>query len=150
MALIFFINQFVLPSDSSINVGLNAVSFLTSGSLGIPGVCLLYGIMCYNILWLFYKKDFFQISGWTNENGLVIMRLTQQSFICWSIRLRGRTMYRKAGTRGPAVVYFYSGCMIAAIFKSMQIKKTEENGRAVHLVICECPVCLCWKSSQNT
>lgn len=50
MALIFFINQFVLPSDSSINVGLNAVSFLTSGSLGIPGVCLLYGIMCYKIL----------------------------------------------------------------------------------------------------
>lgn len=46
-------------------------------------------------------------------------------------------MYRKAGTRGPAVVYFYSGCMIAAIFKSMQIKKTEENGRAVHLVICD-------------
>lgn len=50
MTLIFFINQFVLPSDSSINVGLNAVSFLTSGSLGIPGVCLLYGIMCYQIL----------------------------------------------------------------------------------------------------
>ena len=34
-------------------------------------------------------------------------------------------------------MYFYSGCMIAAIFKSMQIKKTEENGRAVHLVICD-------------
>lgn len=50
MALIFFINQYVLPDDSSINVGLNAVSFLTSGSLGIPGVCLLYGIMCYQIL----------------------------------------------------------------------------------------------------
>lgn len=50
MALIFFINNYVLPSDSSINVGLNAVSFLTSGSLGIPGVCLLYGIMCYKIL----------------------------------------------------------------------------------------------------
>lgn len=50
MALIFFINNYVLPSDSSINVGLNAVSFLTSGSLGIPGVCLLYGIMCYRIL----------------------------------------------------------------------------------------------------
>lgn len=50
MALIFFINQYVLPSDSSINVGLNAVSFLTSGTLGIPGVCLLYGIMCYRIL----------------------------------------------------------------------------------------------------
>lgn len=50
MALIFFINQYVLPADSSINVGLNAVSFLTSGTLGIPGVCLLYGIMCYQIL----------------------------------------------------------------------------------------------------
>ena len=50
MALIFFINQYVLPSDSSINVGMNAVSFLTSGTLGIPGVCLLYGIMCYRIL----------------------------------------------------------------------------------------------------
>ena len=50
MALIFFINQYVLPDDSSINVGLNAVSFLTSGSLGIPGVGLLYGIVCYQIL----------------------------------------------------------------------------------------------------
>ena len=50
MALIFFINQYVLPYDSSINVGLNAVSFLTSGSLGIPGVGLLYGIMWYQIL----------------------------------------------------------------------------------------------------
>ena len=50
MALIFFINQHVLPSDSSINVGMNAVSFLTSGSLGIPGVGLLYWIMWYQIL----------------------------------------------------------------------------------------------------
>ena len=50
MTLIFFINQYVLPDDSSINVGLNAVSFLTSGTLGIPGVCLLYGIMCYQFL----------------------------------------------------------------------------------------------------
>ena len=50
MALIFFINQYVLPPDSSINVGMNAVSFLTSGSRGIPGVGLLYGIMWYQIL----------------------------------------------------------------------------------------------------
>lgn len=50
MLLIFLINQFVLPSDSSINVGLNPVSFLTSGSLGIPGVCLLYGVLYYQIL----------------------------------------------------------------------------------------------------
>ncbi len=48
--LIFFINQYVIPPDSSINVGMNAVSFLTSGTLGIPGVGLLYGIMCYQIL----------------------------------------------------------------------------------------------------
>ena len=50
MALIFFINQYVIPPDASINVGMNAVSFLTSGTLGIPGVGLLYGIMCYQIL----------------------------------------------------------------------------------------------------
>ncbi len=50
MALIFFINEYVIPPDSSINVGLNAVSFLTSGTLGIPGVGLLYGIVCYQIL----------------------------------------------------------------------------------------------------
>ena len=50
MALIFFINQFVLPDENSMNVGLNAVSFLTTGSLGIPGVCLLYGILFYQTL----------------------------------------------------------------------------------------------------
>ncbi len=50
MVLIFFINQYVIPPDSSINVGLNPVSFLTSGALGIPGVGLLYGIVCYQIL----------------------------------------------------------------------------------------------------
>ena len=50
MALIFFINQYVLPDDSSINVGLNAVSFFFFFSLGIPGVGLLYGIMWYQIL----------------------------------------------------------------------------------------------------
>ena len=43
----FFIR---IPADSSINVGLNPVSFLTSGTLGIPGVGLLYGIVCYQIL----------------------------------------------------------------------------------------------------
>ena len=50
MALIFVINSYVIPADSSIKVGLNAVSFLTSGTLGIPGVGLLYGIICYQIL----------------------------------------------------------------------------------------------------
>lgn len=50
MALIFVINQYVLPADSSINVGLNPATFLTSGTLGIPGVCLLYGITWYQFL----------------------------------------------------------------------------------------------------
>ncbi len=50
MALISVINSYVIPADSSINVGLNPVSFLTSGTLGIPGVGLLYGIVCYQIL----------------------------------------------------------------------------------------------------
>ena len=49
-APMFFINSYVIPADSSINVGLNAVSFLTSGTLGVPGVGLLYGIVCYQIL----------------------------------------------------------------------------------------------------
>ncbi len=46
---LFFINQYVIPPESSINVGLNAVSF-DMGMLGIPGVGLLYGIVCYQIL----------------------------------------------------------------------------------------------------
>ncbi|WP_251386851.1 pro-sigmaK processing inhibitor BofA family protein [Mediterraneibacter agrestimuris] len=50
MGLIFFINNYVLPDDNTLKVGLNAVSFLTSGTLGIPGVCLLYGILMYQIL----------------------------------------------------------------------------------------------------
>ncbi len=50
MGLIYFINQYMLPDDNTLNVGLNAVSFLTTGSLGIPGVCLLYGILFYQTL----------------------------------------------------------------------------------------------------
>ena len=50
MALIFIINKYVLPADSSINVGLNPMTFLTSGTLGIPGVCLLYSITWYQFM----------------------------------------------------------------------------------------------------
>ena len=50
MGLIFFINQYVLPEGTALNVGLNLVSFLTTGTLGIPGVGLLYGILLYHIL----------------------------------------------------------------------------------------------------
>lgn len=50
MGLIYFINAYLLSGEASLNVGLNAVSLLTSGSLGIPGVCLLYGILFYQTL----------------------------------------------------------------------------------------------------
>lgn len=50
MSLIFLINQYVIPTESAWKVGLNAVSFFTSGTLGVPGVCLLYGILIYQNL----------------------------------------------------------------------------------------------------
>jgi len=50
MGLIFFINHYVLSDENSLAVGMNLLSFLTSGTLGIPGVCLLYGILFYRTL----------------------------------------------------------------------------------------------------
>lgn len=50
MGLIFFINHYIIPDKIALQVGLNIISFLTSGTLGIPGVCLLYGILVYQIL----------------------------------------------------------------------------------------------------
>ena len=47
--LIIF-NQYILTDQKILNVGLNALSVLTSGTLGIPGVCLLYGILFYQNL----------------------------------------------------------------------------------------------------
>ncbi len=47
MALIFFINNYIFLEEDSWQVGMNLLSFLTSGSLGIPGVCMLYGIIIY-------------------------------------------------------------------------------------------------------
>lgn len=47
MGLIFFINQYIVSGSDPVAVGLNTVSFLTTGTLGIPGVCLLYGILYY-------------------------------------------------------------------------------------------------------
>lgn len=48
--LIYMINRFVLPENSSLKVGINLLAFLTSGFLGVPGVGLLYGILLYQIL----------------------------------------------------------------------------------------------------
>lgn len=50
MFLIFCINQFLTYKGISMCVGLNEISFLTSGTLGFPGVCLLYGITALNFL----------------------------------------------------------------------------------------------------
>lgn len=50
MGIIFFANQYLDYRNIPVSVGLNMISFLTSGVLGIPGVGLLYGIMFYKIL----------------------------------------------------------------------------------------------------
>lgn len=44
MGLIFFANQFFIYKEIAVKVGFNAVSFLTAGFLGLPGVAMLYGI----------------------------------------------------------------------------------------------------------
>lgn len=50
MAIIFFVNYFLDRRGIEASVGMNGVSFLTSGILGIPGVALLYGIVLYKVL----------------------------------------------------------------------------------------------------
>lgn len=50
VAVIFFVNQFLDSQKIPVAVGLNLLSFLTSGILGLPGVALLYGIVCWEIL----------------------------------------------------------------------------------------------------
>ena len=45
MLLIFCINQYLTYKGLSMCVGLNEISFLTSGTLGFPGVLLLYGAL---------------------------------------------------------------------------------------------------------
>ena len=48
--LTFFINHYVLPDQTSLNVGINAASLVASGALGVPGVCLLYSILIFQNL----------------------------------------------------------------------------------------------------
>ena len=50
VGVIFFANQFFTYQDIPLEVGVNAVSFVTSGVLGLPGVALLYGIVALPIL----------------------------------------------------------------------------------------------------
>lgn len=46
-AMIFFINEFLAMQNIDVSVGLNPITVVTSGTLGTPGVALLYGITFY-------------------------------------------------------------------------------------------------------
>ena len=48
--LILFANNFLQKRGISLEIGVNAVTFLTSGSLGFPGVALLYAIEAVKFL----------------------------------------------------------------------------------------------------
>ncbi|WP_461811614.1 pro-sigmaK processing inhibitor BofA family protein [Faecalimonas sp.] len=50
IGLIFFINQYLSYKQIEIAVGINPLSALVSGVLGVPGVALLYGILVCQIL----------------------------------------------------------------------------------------------------
>lgn len=49
-AMIFFVNEFLSIQEIAVRVGISPVTVLTSGTLGIPGVILLYGIKFYSLL----------------------------------------------------------------------------------------------------
>ena len=42
--IIYFVNQFLMSKGIMTNVGINPLTMATSGTLGVPGVVLLYGI----------------------------------------------------------------------------------------------------------
>lgn len=50
IGITFFVNQYLDYRNISVSVGINGISFLTSGLLGMPGIALLYGILFYQIL----------------------------------------------------------------------------------------------------
>ena len=50
LGLIFLTNQFLQQQEIALEVGFNAVSFLVSGFLVLPGVAMLYGIVSIPIL----------------------------------------------------------------------------------------------------
>lgn len=47
---IYFVNAALEKAGISLGVGINAVTVLTSGILGFPGLLALYGIGIYRIL----------------------------------------------------------------------------------------------------
>ncbi len=48
LALIFFVNYYLGTKGVSAEVGLNPVTFATSGALGAPGVALLYAVTFFH------------------------------------------------------------------------------------------------------
>ena len=46
--LIYFVNQFLMSKGIMVNVGINPLTMAASGTLGVPGVVLLYGISLSN------------------------------------------------------------------------------------------------------
>ena len=50
LGIIYMVNQVLANEGIDLMVGLNAITFMTSGILGIPGVGLLYGMMWYQLL----------------------------------------------------------------------------------------------------
>ena len=46
--LIFLVNQFLVTYEVEEQVGINPVTAVTAGALGVPGVCLLYGIVFFD------------------------------------------------------------------------------------------------------
>lgn len=47
---IYFVNEYMDYQGIGLQLGLNIVTFLTSGSLGLPGVAMLYGMVFYQSL----------------------------------------------------------------------------------------------------
>lgn len=47
---IYFLNEYLAMEGIALQVGVNAITFLTSGSLGLPGVAMLYGMVFYQML----------------------------------------------------------------------------------------------------
>lgn len=47
---IYFLNGLLLARNISVVVGINPVTFLTSGILGFPGLVVLYGINFFKVL----------------------------------------------------------------------------------------------------
>lgn len=50
IGIILMINQLLVDRNYLVSVQTNFFSFLTSGLLGLPGVCTLYGIAFYSFL----------------------------------------------------------------------------------------------------